>query len=147
MIVFAYHRKVLENLAETFNAPLLYGSTSLKERHRLVKEFQEGKHPVIICSIQAAGVGITLTASHHVVFVEFPWTPSEYDQAYGRAHRKTQTKQVHVVDLVSEHPLDVRQSEILQNKRFICDTIIDGNPYETALAAKKTILRDILEAA
>lgn len=146
IIVFAHHRHVLESLAETFDAPLLYGSTSLTKRHELVQEFQDGKHKVIICSILAAGVGITLTKSHHVMFVEFPWTPSDYDQAYGRAHRKGQENQVHVIDLVANHRVDQRHIELLEQKRGICDTITDGDPQYSATTTQKTLLRSIVEA-
>lgn len=146
IIVFAHHRHVLESLAETFDAPLLYGSTSLKKRHQLVQEFQEGKHPVIICSILAAGVGITLTKSHHVMFVEFPWNVAEYQQAYGRAHRKGQTEQVHVIDMVANHRVDQRHLEILRSKQAICDAVIDGNPMENVEVLQKTLIRSILEA-
>ena len=146
IIVFAHHRHVLESLAETFDAPLLYGSTSLRKRHELVQEFQDGKHKVIICSILAAGVGITLTKAHHVMFVEFPWTPADYDQAYGRAHRKGQTEQVHVIDLVANHRVDQRHMELLAQKRGICDSITDGDPQYSASTMQKTLIQSIVEA-
>ena len=145
VVVFAHHRHVLESLAETFDAPLLYGSTSLTKRHKLVKEFQEGKHKVIICSILAAGVGITLTKSHYVMFVEFPWTVADYQQAYGRTHRRGQTEQVYVIDLVANHRVDQRHIEILKSKQAICDAIIDGNPSQNEEILKKKLIQSILD--
>lgn len=145
IIVFAHHKLVLEAIAKTYHAPLLYGKTSLTKRHKYVQEFQDGKHKVIVCSIQAAGVGLTLTKSHHVMFIEFPWVAAEYDQAYGRSYRKGQSEHVEVIDLVSSHKVDTRHQELLASKRMICDAVTDGNEMLTTDLVQKRLIESILD--
>ncbi len=42
---------------------------------------------LIVCSIEVAGHGITLTRSSNVAFLELDWTPAKHDQAEDRCHR------------------------------------------------------------
>lgn len=145
IIIFGHHKQVLEAISKTFDAPLLYGKTSFKMRHKFVEEFQSGKHKVIVCSIQAAGVGLTLTNSHNVIFVEFPWTPAEFDQAYGRSYRKGQTESVNILELISNHRVDQRHQELLASKRLIVDAITDGDELYTTNKMQKILINTILD--
>ena len=146
IIVFAHHKLVLEAISKAFAAPIIYGKTSMVKRNKIVEEFQEGKHKIIVCSIQAAGVGLTLTRSHNVIFVEFPWTPAEYDQAWGRAHRKGQQNTVEILDVVSDNIVDTRHCQILKEKRFLCDGVIDGSYYESASCVQKKLVESIINS-
>lgn len=90
IVIFAYHRDVVEGLAVRFKAPKVYGDTPQPERHRINQEFQAGKHQVLVMNITSGGVGLNLTAASNVAFFEWGWTPGENDQAearvYGRAN-------------------------------------------------------------
>ena len=67
------------------------GTTSARKRMDLVQAFQDTRAPgsprVALLSINAAGVGITLTAAHHVIFAELSWTPGVLEQCVDRVHR------------------------------------------------------------
>lgn len=39
---------------------------------------------LIICNLQAAGAGITLTAAWQIGMIEFPWTPAACQQPEDR---------------------------------------------------------------
>ena len=64
------------------------GSVTQERRKAAVDAFQED-HTVraALLSINAAGVGLTLTAANVVVFAELWWTPGALIQAEDRAHR------------------------------------------------------------
>ncbi|CAN0381219.1 unnamed protein product, partial [Ectocarpus sp. 12 AP-2014] len=64
------------------------GSTAQKKRQPIVDRFQgSASVSVILLSITAAGVGITLTAASCAVFAELYWTPGSMAQAEDRIHR------------------------------------------------------------
>lgn len=106
VIVFAHHKSVIGGLLQylvSYNPLTITGSTSATMRQRAVDLFQTSPtHRVIVCNIQAAGVGITLTAADVVVFVELDWTPGNMKQAEDRAHRIGQKNNVLVQYLVAE---------------------------------------------
>src|SRR5690606_24901928 len=92
LIVWAHHIEVSDALAEAVpkavaETGVIRGGIPHAERDRLVAEFQAGNIPVLVCSIAAAGVAITLTASSDMYFAESDWTPANIRQAIDRAER------------------------------------------------------------
>jgi SWI/SNF-related matrix-associated actin-dependent regulator 1 of chromatin subfamily A len=90
IVLFAHHREVIDQLYTGFASErpcVLQGSTAGRARQHVIDEFQNGETKVFIGQIQAAGTGITLTASSTVVFCESSWTPSDNEQAAMRVHR------------------------------------------------------------
>jgi SWI/SNF-related matrix-associated actin-dependent regulator 1 of chromatin subfamily A len=72
IVVFAHHRDVIESLTQKFGkqAVCVYGGMKTEERANAVRRFQEDPTcRLFIGSIRAAGVGLTLTASSHVIFL------------------------------------------------------------------------------
>ena len=97
LVVFAHHKDVIKALYNHFKdiAVKLTGEDKLEDREKVVKEFQNNPNiKLFIGSIQACGVGITLTASNTVLFVELDWTPANMRQAEDRVHRIGQEKKV-----------------------------------------------------
>tara|TARA_B100001094_G_C17429416_1_gene438449 strand:- start:68 stop:475 length:408 start_codon:yes stop_codon:yes gene_type:complete len=75
---------------------VINGETVVKKRGPIVAKFQAGEIDVLICSIQAAGVGLTMTRSNNVILAESSWVPGLNQQAIDRCHRIGQTKKVYV---------------------------------------------------
>lgn len=105
LIVFAHHKTVIDGLSEgleKFKPLTITGATATSKRQSIVDKFQKNPiHRVIICNIQAAGVGLTLTAADTVVFVELDWVPGNLKQAEDRAHRIGQKRNVLIQYLVA----------------------------------------------
>lgn len=110
LVVFAHHRSVMAALVEglrVYNPVAVTGKTLLSNRKKAVDAFQnDADARVFIGNIQAAGVGITLTAADHVIFVEASWTPADNHQAVDRCHRIGQKNAVLAQFLVIEGSID-----------------------------------------
>ena len=132
VLVFAHHLDVVAKLAEglrakDFKVVTLTGSDSLTARQAAVDSFQDDDEvKIFIGNIRAAGVGITLTASSHVVFAELDWVPANLSQAEDRAHRIGQTDSVLVQHLVLEGSLDQQIANQLVAKQAVIDATLDG---------------------
>lgn len=97
VIVFAHHRDVIEGLSTALKehgVVKVIGGMSDEAKQQSVDAFQNGDAKVFIGQFTSAGVGLTLTASSHVVFAEVPWTPAEAVQSEDRAHRIGQSNAV-----------------------------------------------------
>jgi len=109
IIVFAYHKSVISELSKVFNdiCVVVTGDVSLIERQDAVDAFQtDPEIKLFIGNIDAAGVGITLTASSHIIFAETVWEPGKISQAEDRAHRIGQRNSVLIQHLVWKNSLD-----------------------------------------
>lgn len=129
VIVFAHHTAVIDILMtglKDYYPVKLTGSCSLKARQAAVDAFQnEPGVQVFVGNIQAAGVGITLTAASNVIFAEEAWVPGHISQAEDRAHRIGQTNTVFVEHLVFDDSLDAKMAQTIINKQEVIDKALD----------------------
>jgi SWI/SNF-related matrix-associated actin-dependent regulator 1 of chromatin subfamily A len=128
VIVFAHHKEVVAAIAAEFGsaAVKLVGDTAMVDRQEAVDRFQ--KDPtckLFVGSLMAAGVGITLTASSHVVFAELDWVPGNVSQAEDRAHRIGQKESVLIQHLVLEGSLDAIMAKRIISKQEIIEKALD----------------------
>ncbi|MDR2651007.1 MAG: DEAD/DEAH box helicase [Prevotellaceae bacterium] len=125
IILFTHLREVQEKLKKHFPAAVtIFGSDDSATRQRNIDTFQNDKNTqIIICSIKAAGVGITLTASSRVAFVELPWHPADCEQAEDRAHRIGQTNSVQCTYFLGRNTIDEWIYKIINEKRDMSNQI------------------------
>lgn len=134
IICFAHHKDVVHAINQHFEykASVITGDVSMKQRQIAVDQFQNGDVDLFIGNIQAAGVGITLTRSSHVIFAELDWTPAAMTQAEDRAHRIGQKDNVLVQHIVLEGSVDAMVVNKLIEKQKIIYTAMDELP-ETSI--------------
>ena len=128
VIVFAKHHAVLDVLVKEFGerAVCISGKTPTHERMALVDRFQSDPDcAAFIGQIDAAGVGLTLTAASHVIFVEYDWRPGVLEQASDRAHRIGQKDSVTCSYLVIEDSLDDVMLSSINKKRDTLHETLD----------------------
>ena len=129
IIVFGHHRDVIQQIFDGLGAhgPVrITGEDSAEARDAAVERFQNDPTcRVIVGSIGAMGVGLTLTAASTVLFAELDWTPAMVTQAEDRAHRIGQRNAVSVVHVVLDGSLDQRMAEMLIAKQDVADQTLD----------------------
>ncbi|SER06312.1 Superfamily II DNA or RNA helicase, SNF2 family [Lentzea xinjiangensis] len=104
----------------------LHGGTPVHRREQMVDDFQQGRAPIFLLSLKAAGTGLNLTRADHVIHFDRWWNPAVEDQATDRAHRIGQTRPVQVHKLVTEGTVEERVAALLQDKRDLADAVLHG---------------------
>lgn len=110
----------------------IFGSDDNRTRQRNIELFQnDPSYQIIICSIKAAGIGITLTASFIVVHVELPWHDADLDQDESRVHRIGQKNHVQSIIFIGSGTIDnwIYYS-VIAKKREIAGQITGSNNIE-----------------
>lgn len=133
LVVFGVNRLVIDWLMKEFKdvAVRVDGSVTTKQRQRAVDRFQNDPTcRLFVGNIDAAGVGLTLTAASNVAIIQFPWTPTKLSQAADRVHRITQTKEVTVWNLVGVNTIEEKILKVLQEKEKTIVDILDGGNYD-----------------
>ena len=125
IILFCSLHEVVDQLKRYFpTAVSVTGRDSQDDKQRAVDAFQNNpKTDIIICSIKAAGVGLTLTASSNVAFVEFPWTYADCCQCEDRAHRIGQKDSVTCYYFLGRRTIDEKVYRIIQEKKNIANAV------------------------
>ena len=138
--IYAHHQDVIRDLERrlaAFNPAMISGTTPHDKRMAAVDLFQSDPScRVFIGSIQAAGVGITLTASNIAIFAELDWTPGVVEQAEDRHHRIGQKDTVSVIHLVADESLDARMALRLIEKQRLNDAATRGRDLAGVPAAQ-----------
>lgn len=134
LIVFAHHVEIQRALLAEFpDAARVLGEDSAERRAEQVARFQDDPEcRLIVCSLQAAGIGITLTAASDVAFIELGWTPALHDQAEDRAHRMGQQGNVTCWYLLADGTIDDDMHDLIEQKRAVVTATTDGTPAERA---------------
>lgn len=129
IICFAHHLDVIEQIASAFGdaAVVITGETPVVKRQAVVERFQtDPECKVFVGNIKAAGVGITLTASSHVIFAELDMVPGNLEQAEDRAHRIGQQESVLVQHLIFDGSIDVDLAKMVIEKQKVIHQALDG---------------------
>jgi SNF2 family DNA or RNA helicase len=133
VVVMAHHTDVVSALyerllAEGLRVGTIIGGMTSEAKATVVDAFQSGNLDVLLGNIEAAGTGLTLHASCHIVFAQLPWASGTFGQACDRIYRIGQKRHTttHILNMqegVSEHLWGV-----LAAKAEVADAINTGTP-------------------
>ena len=130
VVVFCHHRSIHrllnENLSE-FSPVSIIGGQSDKVRQEQIDMFQNGQSKLMIAGLRAGNVGINLTRAKYVIFAELDWSPAIHQQAEDRLHRIGQKNTVFAYYLIGNGTLDDHVANVLVDKSFEIDSIIDNS--------------------
>jgi SWI/SNF-related matrix-associated actin-dependent regulator 1 of chromatin subfamily A len=117
LVVFSAHLAPLRALAKKYGCPLITGDVDPAKRTTIIEDFQAGRVKLVGATIKAGGVGITLTAARHAIFLDLEWTPALNSQAEFRIYRIGQSRPVLIKYLVANHFVDERVTSVLLRKQ------------------------------
>jgi SWI/SNF-related matrix-associated actin-dependent regulator of chromatin subfamily A-like protein 1 len=130
LVVFARHREIQRAVVERFPHALhILGEDTHAARDASLEAFQaadSSENQLIVCSIEVAGQGLTLTQASNVAFLELDWTPAKHDQAEDRCHRIGQQDAVNAWYLLAAGTIDETMATLLERKRAIIGAVTDG---------------------
>ncbi len=129
IVVFCHHKamhKLLHEKLSEHNPSSIIGGQTLSVRDNEIDRFQKGKTKLMIAGLRAGNVGINLTKARYVIFAELDWSPAIHRQAEDRLHRIGQKNTVFAYYLVGMGTLDEHVADILVDKEFEVDSILDA---------------------
>jgi SNF2 family DNA or RNA helicase len=121
VVVFSFFRGVLDTIMTVLGDAAIgpvTGDVPPVDRQGLVDAFTRRTGPaVLVCQIQAGGVGLNIQAASVVIICEPQWNPAIEEQAIARAHRMGQVRRVDVHRLLAEDTVDQQMLELTAAKR------------------------------
>ncbi len=138
LVVFSQYLHMLD-IIELYlkRENILYATIrgSTRDRKQQMHKFQtDPKCEVFVGSLQAAGVGIDLTAASVVIHYDRWWNPAKENQATDRVHRIGQNRGVSVFKLVTKDTVEEHIHFLIEKKRGLIENIIgydDENDLKT----------------
>jgi superfamily II DNA or RNA helicase len=121
VVIFSFFRGVLDTIMTVLGDAAIgpvTGDVPPPDRQALVDAFTRRRGPaVLVCQIQAGGVGLNIQAASVVILCEPQWNPAIEEQAIARAHRMGQVRRVDVHRLLAEDTIDQQMLELTKGKR------------------------------
>ncbi len=101
------------------------GDTKVSDRSKYVKQFNDGTHDVFLISLKAGGTGLNLIGADMVIHVDPWWNPAVEDQATDRCYRIGQTRNVHVIKLLTKGTIEEKIYRLQQKKQRLAEAVIE----------------------
>ena len=97
------------------------------ERDAVVRRFDaDHDRRALVLSLRAGGQGLNLQTASYVVHFDRWWNPAVEDQATDRSHRSGQRHPVTVYEYVCGGTIEERIEQILDEKRALFRSLVDG---------------------
>lgn len=117
----------------------LDGSVPMKQREKLVNDFQHGDCPFFLISLKAGGLGLNLTGANYIIHLDPWWNPAIEQQATDRAYRIGQSQKVTAYHLIASHTIEEKIMRLHETKRNIADALLEGTDISHKLTAKELL--------
>ncbi|MEC8420901.1 MAG: DEAD/DEAH box helicase [Verrucomicrobiota bacterium] len=121
----------------------LTGNT--RDRNKPVKSFQEDKGPIVmLASLKAAGLGVTMTAADYVFLMDPWWNPAVEQQAIDRAHRIGRNKPIFIYRFIAKGTIEERVRQLQCDKKEMFEQVIGDIEKPSSLLNHFTDLNDLI---
>lgn len=130
ILVFSQFVKMLKLVEEKFLEKgiayeYLDGQTTVKNREKKVRRFQEETEcRVFLISLKAGGTGLNLTSADYVYIVDPWWNPAVENQAIDRCYRMGQKKSVFAYRMICKDTVEEKIIALQDRKRELSNDIV-----------------------
>lgn len=131
IVVFAQSRQLIMLASEALTKhnvshSLIVGGQTDLERQAAIDDFQGGRVQVILCTVAAGGVGVTLTRARICVFLQRDFSLVNNVQAEARIHRIGSEihESVVIIDVVSENTVDEHIIDVIVTKQERLEEVV-----------------------
>ncbi|CAG7854171.1 Uncharacterized ATP-dependent helicase C582.10c [Serendipita indica DSM 11827] len=103
------------------------GSMNAAQRQQSIDMLNSDRRvKVILISTKAGNSGLNLTVCNNVIMMDPWWNPAIEDQAFDRAHRLGQTRDVNIYKLMVPDTVEERILELQEKKRALAKAALEG---------------------
>ena len=108
----------------------LTGNVAVKERKKVIKEFEENPGCRIFLSTESGGTGLNLQVADTVINFELPWNPSKKNQRTGRIDRLGQkSPNLTVINLITRNSIEMKVASGLAVKQDLFDSVLNSDNF------------------
>ena len=122
VVVYSFYRETIAKVGELLGKRaigVISGDTGIENRQSIIDAFSDAKEgSVLLCQIQAGGVGLNIQAASMVIFCEPQIKPSLTWQALSRVYRMGQVRSVTVYHLLCPDTIDEDMMLRLEEKQI-----------------------------
>jgi SNF2 family DNA or RNA helicase len=108
-----------------FAVAKITGGVGARERGKVIKSFQRGKLQVVVLTLKAGGVSITLDAADHVHVIDEDFNPDVQTQFEDRAHRMSRIHQVTCYYYRTRGTIEEEINELVFHKHLTNEQLLD----------------------
>ena len=134
VLVFAPSRQLIDQATHAVRDVLgadaavqIVGGQTVSERDAAKDAFQSGRAKVCLATVQAGGVGLTLTAAQTVVFLGRPFSLVDTLQSEDRPHRPgIEHESLEIIDVVTRNSVDQRVQRVLRERGLSLEDFLTG---------------------
>ncbi len=112
---------------------------------QLQRFHRDPKCEVFVASLQAAGLGVDLTAASVVIHYDRWWNAARENQATDRVHRIGQTRGVQVFKLVTKDTFEERIDAIISRKKELMEDVVGVDDYQIIKRLSREEILELLQ--
>lgn len=117
-----------------------------QDRQKQIERFQKDpKCSVFVGSLQAAGLGIDLTAASVVILYDRWWNAAKEAQATDRAHRIGQKRSVLVFKLITKNSFEEKIDKMIERKSRLMEEVVGSDEQSTLKIFSREELIELLQ--
>lgn len=128
VVAFAESKQLIRLTAQALDKQayrygMITSDTTPDQRAAYVREFQEGRLQVMLCT-SAGSEGITLTAARILVFLQRFWSSITNQQAADRVHRIGQDRPVEIITFATLGTVDENREKTMYDKSLALEEVL-----------------------